>query len=86
MINEEVRKKLPEGVLILDNASYDNSIIGLTFDNRVVYDYDLMVEEYMKDNDCSEVDAIEWIEYNTIRALPYFGKDAPVVVMIAGKC
>ena len=27
---------------------------------------------------CEE--AIEWIEYNTIRALPYMGEGAPIIV------
>ena len=25
-------------------------------------------------------EAIEWIEYNTIRALPYMGNKAPIIV------
>ena len=25
-------------------------------------------------------DAIEWIEYNTIRSLPYAGENAPIVM------
>lgn len=28
----------------------------------------------------TEQEAIEWIEYNTIRALPYFGSDAPIIM------
>jgi hypothetical protein len=27
-----------------------------------------------------EIEAIEWIEYNTIRALPYMGPEAPIIV------
>jgi hypothetical protein len=80
MVNFDIREKLPDGALILDNESYDNSIIGVTLDGRVIYDFNLMVEEYMLDNDCSEIDAVEWIEYNTMRAIPYFGDKAPIVV------
>ena len=79
MINNELRSKLPPDCIVLDNQSYDNSIIGLTLDNRVVYDYDLMVEELVNEG-FSEEDAIEWIDYNTIRALPYFGGKSPIVV------
>lgn len=53
---------------------FDNSVVGITIDNKLVYDYDLMVLEYCKDNDCDLIDAIEWIEYNTIRSLPYLGE------------
>ena len=56
---------------LFDNESYDYSIIGLTDDNRVVYSYESMIIELMKTNNWTEEEAIEWIEYNTLRALPY---------------
>jgi hypothetical protein len=80
MVNEELRKELPEEALILDNSSFDNSIIGITYDNRLVYSYEKMIEEFMLDNDCEEMDAIEWIDFNVIRSLPYFGEKAPIVM------
>ena len=80
MLNLDIRDELPVGSIVLDNAYYDNSIIGTTLDGRVIYDFNLMVEEYMTDNDCSELEAVEWIEYNTMRAIPYMGDKAPVVV------
>lgn len=83
--NEEIRNKLPEGALIFDNASYDNSIIGITLDDRVIYSFERMVQEYMSDNACDEIDAIEWVEYNTIRALPYAGDKAPMIVYEEGE-
>lgn len=79
-VNKELREKLPDGTLILDNASYDNSIVGITFDNRLIYSFDKMIDEYMQENNCEEIDAVEWIEYNTIRALPYFGDKAPIIM------
>lgn len=80
MVNKKLRKGLPDGTLILDNASYDNSIVGITFDGRLIYSYGRMVEEYAEENNCSEVDAIEWIDFNTIRSLPYMGDKAPIVM------
>ena len=43
------------------------------------YDYDKMVEWLMKKENFSQEDAIEWIDYNTIRALSYMGEKAPIV-------
>ena len=83
-INEEIRNKLPEEALVFDNASYDNSIIGITFDDRAIYSFERMIQEYMSDNDCDEIEAIEWVEYNTIRALPYAGDKAPMIVYEGG--
>ena len=69
-----------EDVLLFTDYSYDDALIGVTEDGRAVYDYDKMVEWLMEEEDWSQDDAIEWIEYNTIRALPYFGPKAPIVV------
>ena len=68
-------------ITILDNPSYDTAIIGLSTNFEVVYDYDLMVEYLMKTDEFTVDDAIEFIEYNTIRALPYCtGNHKPVIV------
>ena len=69
-----------EGVKFLTNFSYDDALIGVTEDNRAVYDYDKMVCWLMETEHFSEEEAIEWIDYNTLRALPYFGEDGPIVI------
>ena len=81
-VNTDIRAKLPDDAVIFDNAAYDNSIIGVTLDGRAIYDYDLMVEEFATDNECSAEDAMEWVEFNTIRALPYAGDSAPLIVSV----
>jgi len=86
MINEEIRKKLIEAgyadTPLYENQSYDNSIIGVDEDGKVVYDYDKMVAEYNKDEGYEPDDTAgyEWVDYNTIRATPYGGPTAPVVI------
>lgn len=65
-VNPELRAELPEDALVFDNASYDGSIVGVTVDGHVVYDYDKMIEEFMQDEGCSYEEAIDWIDYNTI--------------------
>jgi hypothetical protein len=79
-INEDVRSELYDDTIVFDNPSFDNSIIGVTTDGHAVYDYEKMVEELMKDDNISEQDAIDWIEYNTIRAIPYAGEMAPIIM------
>ena len=71
---------IEEEVLILDNHAYDKSIIGITEDGRLIYDFEQMVQEFMEDEDCDETEAIEWLEYNTMRALPYMGERAPIII------
>lgn len=69
-----------EETLILDNHDYDKSIIGITEDGRLIYDFNKMVEEFAEDEECDETEAIEWLEYNTLRALPYMGDRAPIII------
>ena len=69
-----------EGVKYLTDFSYDTALIGVTHDDRDVYDYDLMVEWLMEDQGFTEEEAVDWIDYNTIRALPYMGADGPIVL------
>jgi hypothetical protein len=79
-INQEIRNKLPPDAIVFDNHAYDNSIIGTTFDGRAIYSFELMTEELIIDENWTYDEAVEWIEYNTIRALPYAGEKAPLVV------
>lgn len=69
-----------EGVIILENYSYDDALIGVTEDNRAVYDFDKMVEWLVNTKGFTYDEAVEWIEYNTIRSLPYAGPDAPIIM------
>ncbi len=69
-----------EGVKFLTNYSYDDALIGVTDDNRAVYDYEKMVEWLVQTEGWSYEEAAEWIDYNTIRALPYMGEGAPVIM------
>jgi len=70
----------PSEIVVLKNESYDSALIGVSNDGRAVYSFDRMVEWYMDKNDCSEDEAVEWIEFNTLRAIPYAGEHAPVVI------
>ena len=69
-----------EDVVILENYSYDDALIGVTEDNRAVYDYSRMIDWLMEKHGFSYTDAVEWIDYNTIRALPYAGAGAPIIM------
>lgn len=69
-----------DGVVVFENYSYDDALIGVTEDNRAVYDFDKMVEWLCEKEGFSPEEAVEWIEYNTIRSLPYAGDDAPIIM------
>lgn len=69
-----------EGVKYLVDESYDDALIGVSEDDRAIYDFGLMIEWLMNKYDWSETESIEWIEVNTLRALPYMGEGAPIIM------
>lgn len=69
-----------EDVVIFENYSYDDALIGVTEDGRAVYDFDRMVRWLMQTEGMTNLEAIEWIEYNTISALAYAGPEAPIIM------
>lgn len=81
---EELKQRLVdngyEDVVVFENYGYETAFIGVTNDNRAVYDYDLMVEYLMEKEGWSWEDAVEWIDYNTLRSLAYYGDGSPVVM------
>ena len=67
-----------EDVVLYDTPDYAEAFIGITYgcDSTIaVYDYDKMLECLMKDG-MSELDAIEFIDYN----LSYRQSDQPIIV------
>ena len=69
-----------EDVVYLVNESYDDALIGVSDCGRAIYDYDLMIKWLMNKYNWTEEDSIEWVEYNTIRSLPYMGENAPIIM------
>lgn len=72
-----------EDVPVFDNSlgfDYADAFIGMSHDGRAVYSYDKMIEHIMLKEDWSYEEAVEWIDYNTIRTLPYAGPNGPIVV------
>ena len=39
-----------------------------------------MVEWLIRTEGFTEDEAVEWIDYNTLRAIGYFGADAPIIM------
>lgn len=87
-IFDEIESRGFEDTIILDDPSFDDAIIGITEDGHLIYNYDSMVnhmvDSYIKEGineDEAYTSAIEWISYNTIRAIPYmksYGKE-PII-------
>jgi hypothetical protein len=67
--------------IVFENPDYDSAIVGYDAnDYRIIYDYQKMIEDLIETNGMSYEDAVEFIEYNTLRSIPYAGDKAPIVM------
>ena len=66
--------------VFLDGPEFDGGIVGITHDGRLVYSYAKLAAALAEANGWTAEDAVDWIEFNTMRTLPYIGGDAPVVM------
>lgn len=69
-----------EESIVFENPDYDNAIVGVDEDGRVVYDYNKMVEHLVETDGMTMEEAADFISYNTIRALPYAGEGSPIIM------
>ena len=76
---DEIGLRRDEAFTVLESPDYDEAIVGVTNDDRVVYDYNQMAECLMKEDGMEYEEAVEFIDFNTVRALPYM-PNSPVVV------
>ena len=85
MINEDLREHIKnnyEGAVLFDNPSFDNSIIGVSTDNAIIYDLTSMVDELAEDDKMSSEEALEFIDYNTLRTIPYITEGSKPIIMM----
>jgi hypothetical protein len=92
MTNTELKKNISElvggdqeilnQIIVLEGDEFADGFIGLSTTNAVVYSYNKLVESLMKYNNWSEDEAIEWLDYNTIRALPYMSSEGIVPIIV----
>lgn len=77
----EYLESIGEETVVLEPEYLDNAIIGISDDNRLIYGYEQLIDCFSKNEDMTYEEAIEWVDYNTLRALPYMGAKAPIINM-----
>ena len=81
LINEGL---IAEDALKFESPSFDSAIIGVDYFGKLIYDYDKMIIDLMEADNITEEEAIDFIDYNTIRSLPYYGENAPIIMIANG--
>ena len=70
-----------EDSIVFENPDYDSAIIGYDMnDNRIVYDYEAMIQHLVEKDGMTYDEAADFVSYNTIRAIPYAGEKAPIIL------
>ncbi len=87
----EMVNKSNKAIVLEPRSIFDPAIVGFDDTNQqVLYSYDLMVASLSKDNQDSGsyeeghdayTTAVEWIDFNTLRAIPYMGEHQPIVMI-----
>lgn len=66
-----------ENVILFNNPAYADAFIGMSMDDRAVYDFDKMVDALVEEDGMTKEDAIEYLDYNVIGA---HIENSPIVV------
>ncbi|MBP5364569.1 MAG: helix-turn-helix transcriptional regulator [Bacteroidales bacterium] len=69
-----------EDTVVLESPDYLSAIVGISNDGRLIYDYEKMVEHLVATDGMDYEEACEFIDFNTIGALPYMGEKRPVIM------
>lgn len=70
-----------ENSIVFENPDYESAIVGFDYNSdRVIYDYDKMVEFLVTAYSMEPEEAVEFIDVNTIRSLSYMGEKGPIIL------
>ena len=81
---EALQEDCPLKISVLDN--FEDCLLYYAEDEdgnrRAVYCYEDMVEHFARTNNCSYIEAVEFVDYNVMRTIPYMSHvgDTPTTI------
>lgn len=67
-----------EDVIVFENPSYDTALIGVTYrTNQAVYDYEMMVEYLVNEENMTYDEAADFVSFNNSF---FYGEGYPIVL------
>ena len=78
MIRDKWAEEYGMDLLFLSEDFFDDAIVGVTQSSQVVYDIDRMIDLFAANNNCTEEEAMEYLDFNTLCA--YVGEQTPVFI------
>ena len=83
MTHDEFKERLCEfGLeesLVIDGFDVDKAVVGVSHDERLIYDYELLVEALMEEG-LEREDAEDYISYNIIGSIEGGGEKYPIIM------
>ena len=79
-ITELLGQADPKALRLEPNTTFDQAIIGLTSDGRIAYSENKILLSLQDVEGMEYEEALEWYEYNTVKAIAYAGKKAPIII------
>lgn len=68
------------GTIFFTNPSYEDAFLGISSDDRAIYDYEKMVESLVTNEDMTEDEAREFIDYNAT----FYIEGGPIILYRLG--
>lgn len=62
----------------VNDTTFDNAIIGLSSDNKLIYDYEKMVDCLVDRDGCDYFEAMEFID----RTIDYLNEDDKPIILV----
>ena len=69
-----------DDAVVLESPDYLSAVVGVSEDGRVIYSYTKMLQHLVLTDGMTYEEAAEFVEYNTIGALPYMGEKKPIIL------
>lgn len=83
------REVMDDGTVFLEPEWMDKAIIGKAINEHsnevLVYSYQALINGFIEHDGMDYESAVEWVEYNTLRAIPYMGEQKPIVVYLGAE-
>lgn len=84
---DELKKFLTESnfedTTFFEEPDYVSCIEGISTNGNLIYNYDKMVNFLIENKVCENYEeAVDFIDYNTLRTIDYMGEKRPVILYI----
>jgi len=66
--------------VVLEGPDYISAVVGISTDGQLIYSRNLMVKHLCEKDGMTELEADEFIDFNTVGALPNMGEKAPIIM------